>query len=38
MDELQPRRLLERRATAVEHLLSNSNLWLATASTGKDRI
>lgn len=28
-------RLLERRAAAVEHLRSNSNLWLATASDGR---
>jgi general stress protein 26 len=34
MDEGQPRSLLERRAAAVEHLRSNSNLWLATASDG----
>jgi len=28
-------RLLERRAAEVEHLRSNSNLWLATASDGR---
>ncbi len=35
MDQVQPRPLLERRAAAVEHLRSNSNLWLATASDGR---
>jgi hypothetical protein len=34
--KLQPRRLLERRAAAVEHLLSNSDPWLATARTASD--
>jgi general stress protein 26 len=30
-----PRPLPERRAAAVEHLRSNSNLWFATASDGR---
>lgn len=32
MDGVPPRPLPERRAAAVEHLRSNSNLWFATAS------
>jgi general stress protein 26 len=35
MGEVQPRPLLERRAAALEHLRSNANLWLATASDGR---
>ena len=35
MGEVQARPLRERRAAAVEHLRSNSNLWLATASDGR---
>jgi Pyridoxamine 5'-phosphate oxidase len=32
MNQAQARTLSERRAAALEHLRSNSNLWLATAS------
>lgn len=32
---VQARSLPERRAAAIEHLRSNSNLWLATASDGR---
>jgi hypothetical protein len=35
MDEIRPRSRLERRAAALEHLRSNSNLWFATASDGR---
>jgi general stress protein 26 len=34
-DEVRPRPLPERREAAREHLRSNSNLWLATASDGR---
>lgn len=34
MSEIQVRTLPERREAALEHLRSNSNLWLATASDG----
>jgi nitroimidazol reductase NimA-like FMN-containing flavoprotein (pyridoxamine 5'-phosphate oxidase superfamily) len=32
MNQVQARSLAERREAALEHLRSNSNLWLATAS------
>lgn len=35
MNQIQARTLAERRAAALEHLRSNSNLWLATASDGR---
>jgi Pyridoxamine 5'-phosphate oxidase len=35
MDDVRPRPLPERRAAAVEHLRSSSNLWFATASDGR---
>jgi nitroimidazol reductase NimA-like FMN-containing flavoprotein (pyridoxamine 5'-phosphate oxidase superfamily) len=35
MDGARSRSLPERRAAALEHLRSNSNLWLATASDGR---
>ena len=34
MSEVQVRTLSERREAALEHLRSNTNLWLATASDG----
>jgi hypothetical protein len=38
MSEMRARTLAERRAAALEHLRSNTNLWLATASDGRGRI
>ena len=35
MSQLWARPLAERRKAAMEHLRSNSNLWLATASDGR---
>jgi general stress protein 26 len=35
VNQVQARTLSERRAAALEHLRSNSNLWLATASDGR---
>jgi hypothetical protein len=35
MSQLRARPLAERREAAMEHLRSNSNLWLATASDGR---
>jgi len=35
MSEVQARTLAERREAALEHLRSNTNLWLATASDGQ---
>ena len=34
MNQVQARTLAERREAALDHLRSNSNLWLATASDG----
>ena len=35
MNQIRARGLAERREAALEHLRSNSNLWLATASDGR---
>jgi general stress protein 26 len=35
MSQVRARPLAERRKAAMEHLRSNSNLWLATASDGR---
>jgi len=35
VSEVQVRSLAERREAALEHLRSNTNLWLATASDGR---
>lgn len=35
MSQLRARTLSERRQAALEHLQSNTNLWLATASDGR---
>ena len=35
MNQVQARPLAERREAALEHLRSNSNPWLATASDGR---
>ena len=35
MNQVQARSLSERRAAALQHLRSNTNLWLATSSDGR---